>query len=126
VLAAREAQLAGVTASARGQAEAARRALAESQAQVERLEGLAVALREGVGAAGAAAALAELPRARRKELVGRFQELRAQLESAQVGGAVGAGGDSGSPSTSWEGVWRCWVWGAGGACSQAGGRPDSA
>jgi len=79
----REAQLAGVTATARQQAESARRALSDSQAQVERLEGLAVALRESLGARGAAA-LAGLGPEQRQDMVVRFQELRRQLESAQV------------------------------------------
>lgn len=92
-MARREAQLSAVTSEARRQSRDANAALAASQHQVERLEGLAVALREslggGNGAAGAAAAVAGLGGAERGELARRFKELRQQLESAQVGGPEG-------------------------------------
>ena len=77
----------GVTAEEMRQSESSNTALAASQ--VERLEGLAVALWESLGGsdgdddADPATGLGEGERA---ELARRFQELRAQLESAQVGG----------------------------------------
>jgi hypothetical protein len=87
VAAQREAQLAEVTRLARRQSEGANAALADSQRQVERLEGLAVALRESLApGAGGGGGVADLSEAARHELARRFQELRRQLESAQVGG----------------------------------------
>jgi hypothetical protein len=91
VMGEREGQLAAVTAKARQQAEGARAALAASQAQVERLEGLAVALRERLGERGAAA-LDGLGPEPPREMVARFQELRRQLETAQVREGGGCGG----------------------------------
>lgn len=80
----RENQLAAVTQVARQQAQGAHQALANSQRQVERLEGLAVALRESLGAHGAAAAMVTgAGHDQRRDLVVRFKELRHQLESAQ-------------------------------------------
>lgn len=84
VLRRREEQLAAVTSAARQQAEGAHSALAESQRRVERLEGLAAALRDSLGARGRHLGLEQ-----RRELVGQFQELREQLEAAQVGGVGG-------------------------------------
>ena len=86
--AAREAQLASVTNAARRQADAARAALTGGQAQVERLEGLTVALRDSLGVQGNAA-LAGLDRTQRRALVESFQELRAQLDAAQASKAEG-------------------------------------
>jgi hypothetical protein len=81
-MARREGQLEGLTAEAARQAEVAHAALADSQGHVERLEGLAVALREGIGGGGNT--VADLGRGTARELVTRFHELRGQLESAQV------------------------------------------